>query len=207
MHEADNESGIKTSKSTGKSNQSSLYTTHSKSAGGNHRSVMFRPVSHHSSVVFRNEKSVAHHSDDSVGLFRQTHQSPCHNVALISGHQSINLAQYACMNAKKFISDFHMHNICKQRIQFSNSGSSHNSQDSHKPDSRLRYSQVMLEAVKSRSILASTTEFYLNRFLQRHGATTEATQPLPAFENPSRYLLRTQICHRASHISLILVQI
>ncbi|KZV49300.1 hypothetical protein F511_23446 [Dorcoceras hygrometricum] len=144
MHEADKESGNKTSKSTGKSNQSSLFTTHSKSAGGNHRSVIFRPISHHSSVVFQNDKSVAHHSDDSVGPFRQTHQSPSDNVALISGHQSINLAQY----------------------------------NSHKPDSRLRYSQVMLEVVKSRSIVPSTTEFYLNRFLQRHGTTTEATQPL-----------------------------
>ncbi|KZV31426.1 hypothetical protein F511_07991 [Dorcoceras hygrometricum] len=165
MHEADKESGIKTSKSTGKSNQSSLYTTHSKSTGGNHRFVIFRPVSHDSSVVFRNDKSVAHHSDDSVGLFRQTHQSPSHNVALISGHQSINLDHYVCMNAKKFISDFYMHKVCKQRIQFSNSGSSHNSQNSHKPESRLRYSQVMLEAVKSRSVVPSTIEFYLNRFL------------------------------------------
>ncbi|KZV29932.1 hypothetical protein F511_22823 [Dorcoceras hygrometricum] len=40
------------------------------------------PSSHHSSMVFRNDKTVAHHSDDSVGLFRHTHQSPNHNVAL-----------------------------------------------------------------------------------------------------------------------------
>ncbi|KZV13658.1 NBS-LRR resistance protein [Dorcoceras hygrometricum] len=52
-----------------KSSQVSLYTTHSKAAGGNHRSVIFRPVSHHSSVVFRYDNSVDHHSDDSVGPF------------------------------------------------------------------------------------------------------------------------------------------
>ncbi|KZV17937.1 hypothetical protein F511_42673 [Dorcoceras hygrometricum] len=43
---------------------------HSVSTGGNHRSVIIRPVSHHSSVVFRHNQSVGHHSDDSVGLFR-----------------------------------------------------------------------------------------------------------------------------------------
>ncbi|KZV32153.1 hypothetical protein F511_29159 [Dorcoceras hygrometricum] len=37
---------------------------------GNHRSVIIRPVSHHSSVVFRHNQSVGHHSDDSVGPFR-----------------------------------------------------------------------------------------------------------------------------------------
>ncbi|KZV31912.1 hypothetical protein F511_42212 [Dorcoceras hygrometricum] len=52
-----------------KSSQVSLYTTHSQAAGGNHRSVIFRPASHHSSVVFRYDNSVDHHSDDSVGPF------------------------------------------------------------------------------------------------------------------------------------------
>ncbi|KZV22460.1 hypothetical protein F511_17914 [Dorcoceras hygrometricum] len=28
------------------------------------------PSAHHSSVVFRHDKSVGHHSDDSIGLFR-----------------------------------------------------------------------------------------------------------------------------------------
>ncbi|KZV33589.1 peroxisomal biogenesis factor 6-like [Dorcoceras hygrometricum] len=37
---------------------------------GNHRSVIIRPVSHHSSVVFRHNQSVGHHSNDSVGPFR-----------------------------------------------------------------------------------------------------------------------------------------
>ncbi|KZV48269.1 hypothetical protein F511_27407 [Dorcoceras hygrometricum] len=37
---------------------------------GNHRSVIFRPISHHNSVVFRHNQSVDHHSDDSVGPFR-----------------------------------------------------------------------------------------------------------------------------------------
>ncbi|KZV20687.1 hypothetical protein F511_09664 [Dorcoceras hygrometricum] len=37
---------------------------------GNHRSVIFRPVSHHSSVVFRHNQSIGHHFDDSVVPFR-----------------------------------------------------------------------------------------------------------------------------------------
>ncbi|KZV46680.1 disease resistance protein [Dorcoceras hygrometricum] len=36
----------------------------------NHQSVIFRLVSHHSSVVFRHNQSVGHHYDDSVGPFR-----------------------------------------------------------------------------------------------------------------------------------------
>ncbi|KZV40826.1 hypothetical protein F511_23148 [Dorcoceras hygrometricum] len=47
---------------------------------GNHP-VIIRPVSHHSSVVLRNNQSVGHHSDDSVEPFRQD-TSVCHNVAL-----------------------------------------------------------------------------------------------------------------------------
>ncbi|KZV29133.1 hypothetical protein F511_40136 [Dorcoceras hygrometricum] len=53
--------------------KASLYTTHSQSAGGNHRSVIFRAghsITHHSSVVIRHDESVGHHSDDSVGPFK-----------------------------------------------------------------------------------------------------------------------------------------
>ncbi|KZV36661.1 hypothetical protein F511_26668 [Dorcoceras hygrometricum] len=41
-----------------------------------------RTVSHHSSVVFRHNQSVCHHSDDSVGPPGTTNQSAGHNVAL-----------------------------------------------------------------------------------------------------------------------------
>ncbi|KZV37737.1 hypothetical protein F511_31794 [Dorcoceras hygrometricum] len=53
--------------------KASLNTMHSQSAGGNHRSVIFRAghsITHHSLVVFRHDDSVGHHSDDSVGPFR-----------------------------------------------------------------------------------------------------------------------------------------
>ncbi|KZV18067.1 hypothetical protein F511_36570 [Dorcoceras hygrometricum] len=40
------------------------------------------PSDHHSSVVFRHDNSVGHHSDDSVGLSGMTTQSASHNVAL-----------------------------------------------------------------------------------------------------------------------------
>ncbi|KZV19841.1 hypothetical protein F511_33632 [Dorcoceras hygrometricum] len=45
-------------------------TTHSQSAGGNHRSVIFRSVYQHSSVVFRHDDSAGHHPDDSIGPLR-----------------------------------------------------------------------------------------------------------------------------------------
>ncbi|KZV23579.1 hypothetical protein F511_35936 [Dorcoceras hygrometricum] len=49
---------------------------------------------HHSSVVFRHDKSVGHHSDDSVGLFRHD-KSVCQSQrGSQSGHQSICQAQY-----------------------------------------------------------------------------------------------------------------
>ncbi|KZV32473.1 putative folate-biopterin transporter 7 [Dorcoceras hygrometricum] len=40
------------------------------------------PSAHHSSVVFRYDNTVDHHSDDSVGPFRTTQQSAGHNLAL-----------------------------------------------------------------------------------------------------------------------------
>ncbi|KZV30269.1 hypothetical protein F511_39387 [Dorcoceras hygrometricum] len=49
---------------------------------GNHRSVIIRPISHHSSVVFRHNQSVGHHSDDALNLSGTTHMSAGHNVAL-----------------------------------------------------------------------------------------------------------------------------
>ncbi|KZV22650.1 strictosidine synthase 3-like [Dorcoceras hygrometricum] len=61
---------------------------------GNHRSVIIRPVSHHSSVVFRHNQSIGHHSNDSVGPFKHD-TSVCRSQrGSISGHQSINMAQY-----------------------------------------------------------------------------------------------------------------
>ncbi|KZV57451.1 mediator-associated protein 1-like [Dorcoceras hygrometricum] len=55
------------------------------------------PSAHQSSVVFRHDKSVGHHSDDSVGLFR--HNKHDNSVGQSqrgsqSGHQSICQAQY-----------------------------------------------------------------------------------------------------------------
>ncbi|KZV44476.1 hypothetical protein F511_38316 [Dorcoceras hygrometricum] len=62
-----------------------------KSAGGNHWSVIFRPISHHSSVLFRYDNSVDHHSDDIVGPFRHnTSVCPGHNVALNENYNNIS---------------------------------------------------------------------------------------------------------------------
>ncbi|KZV50940.1 hypothetical protein F511_13137 [Dorcoceras hygrometricum] len=46
------------------------------------------PSAHHSSVVFRNDKSVTHHSDDSVGLFRHNTSVAQPQRGSQSGHQS-----------------------------------------------------------------------------------------------------------------------
>ncbi|KZV42657.1 hypothetical protein F511_29527 [Dorcoceras hygrometricum] len=52
------------------------------------------PSAHHSSVVFRHDKSVGHHSDDSVGLFRHDKSVGQSQRGSQSGHQSICQAQY-----------------------------------------------------------------------------------------------------------------
>ncbi|KZV43214.1 hypothetical protein F511_36349 [Dorcoceras hygrometricum] len=59
------------------------------------------PSAHHSSVVFRHDKSVGHHSDDSVGIFRHDKSIGQSQRGSQSGHQSICLAQYVCMNANE----------------------------------------------------------------------------------------------------------
>ncbi|KZV16409.1 hypothetical protein F511_18489 [Dorcoceras hygrometricum] len=53
---------------TGKENEVKPH----QSAGGNHRSVIFMSVDHHSSVVFRRDDSAGHHPDDSIGPFRKS---------------------------------------------------------------------------------------------------------------------------------------
>ncbi|KZV26345.1 hypothetical protein F511_37185 [Dorcoceras hygrometricum] len=53
------------------------------------------PSAHHSSVVFRHDKSVDHHSDDSVGLFRHNKSVGQYNVALNQViNQSVRLNIY-----------------------------------------------------------------------------------------------------------------
>ncbi|KZV51670.1 hypothetical protein F511_32022 [Dorcoceras hygrometricum] len=47
------------------------------------------PSAHHSSVVFRHDKSVGHHPDDSVGLFKHNKSVGQSQRGSQSGHQSI----------------------------------------------------------------------------------------------------------------------
>ncbi|KZV23430.1 hypothetical protein F511_36088 [Dorcoceras hygrometricum] len=61
------------------------------------------PSAHQSSVVFRHDKSVGHHSNDSVGLFRHDKSVVQSQRGSQSGHQSICQAQYVCMNANSKI--------------------------------------------------------------------------------------------------------
>ncbi|KZV25799.1 hypothetical protein F511_31697 [Dorcoceras hygrometricum] len=52
------------------------------------------PSAHHCSVVFRHDKSVGHHSDDSVGLFRNNKSVGQSQRGSQSCQKSINQAQY-----------------------------------------------------------------------------------------------------------------
>ncbi|KZV40651.1 MATE efflux family protein 9-like [Dorcoceras hygrometricum] len=72
-----------------KSSQVSLYTTQSQAAGGNHLSVIFWPVIHHISVVFRYDNSVDHLSDDSIGPFGHDYSVSRSQRGFQSGHESI----------------------------------------------------------------------------------------------------------------------
>ncbi|KZV19173.1 translocase of chloroplast 90, chloroplastic [Dorcoceras hygrometricum] len=58
------------------------------------------PSAHHNSVVFRHDKSVGHHSDDSVGLFRHDKSVGQSQHGSQSGHQSICQAQYVYKSTK-----------------------------------------------------------------------------------------------------------
>ncbi|KZV35903.1 hypothetical protein F511_36138 [Dorcoceras hygrometricum] len=89
--------------SAGKS-QLSLNTTHSQSADGNHRSVIFRSVDHHSSVVFRRDDSADHHLDDSIGPFRHDNSVGRSQCKLDSGHQSnirLNISKLVSIESPK----------------------------------------------------------------------------------------------------------
>ncbi|KZV25315.1 Pentatricopeptide repeat-containing protein [Dorcoceras hygrometricum] len=52
---------------------------HSQSAGENHRSVIFRSVDHHSSVVFKHDNSAGHHPMIALDLSGVTTQPTDHN--------------------------------------------------------------------------------------------------------------------------------
>ncbi|KZV43028.1 putative pectinesterase/pectinesterase inhibitor 33-like [Dorcoceras hygrometricum] len=70
---------------------------------GNHRSVIVRPIIHHSSVVFRHNQSVGHHSDDSVGPFRHDTSVYRSQRGSISALTSVYAtAEYQRLNAHNF---------------------------------------------------------------------------------------------------------
>ncbi|KZV40357.1 hypothetical protein F511_01679 [Dorcoceras hygrometricum] len=56
------------------------------------------PSAHHSSVVFRHNQSVGHHSDDSVGIFRHDASVGQSQRGSQSGHQSICQSGSRCMH-------------------------------------------------------------------------------------------------------------
>ncbi|KZV34210.1 kinesin-like calmodulin-binding protein [Dorcoceras hygrometricum] len=77
------------------------------------------PSAHHSSVVFRHEKSVGHHSDDSVGLFRHNKSVGQSQRGSKSGRQSICQAQYVCMYANQSsMHNAYNNSYVKQNVQF-----------------------------------------------------------------------------------------
>ncbi|KZV35513.1 hypothetical protein F511_34460 [Dorcoceras hygrometricum] len=92
------------------------------------------PSSHHSSVVFRHNQSVDHHSDDSVGLFTHDTYVGSHNVALNQViNQSVNQAQDVCISIS---ADF----------------------------TTSITAMFTLKAAKSAQFVPQTADFYLNRY-------------------------------------------
>ncbi|KZV42375.1 hypothetical protein F511_40604 [Dorcoceras hygrometricum] len=81
------------------------------------------PSAHHSSVVFRHDKLVGHHSDDSVGLFRHDSSVGQSQRGSQSGHQSICQAQYECMYANQSsMHNAYNNSYMKQNVQFNQLG-------------------------------------------------------------------------------------
>ncbi|KZV35666.1 ubiquitin-specific protease [Dorcoceras hygrometricum] len=92
------------------------------------------PLAHHSSVVFRHNQSVGHHSDDRLDFLGMTHLSASHNVALNQViNQSINQAQDVCIS----ISAYFTTSIT---------------------------AMFTLKAVKSAQFVPPTDDLYLNRY-------------------------------------------
>ncbi|KZV58337.1 hypothetical protein F511_34166 [Dorcoceras hygrometricum] len=90
----------------------SLYTTHNQSAGGNHRSVIFRyghSINHHSPVLFRHDESVGHHFDDSIVPCRRdtsSGRSQCGSIRsyltqISPGHGNLNLLKSASYRSRQ----------------------------------------------------------------------------------------------------------
>ncbi|KZV44251.1 hypothetical protein F511_43005 [Dorcoceras hygrometricum] len=67
------------------------------------------PSAHHSSVVFRHNQSVGHHSDDSVGLFRHDTSVGQSQRGSQSGHKSICQSGSRCMHVCQFNIQCTMH--------------------------------------------------------------------------------------------------
>ncbi|KZV52765.1 hypothetical protein F511_42475 [Dorcoceras hygrometricum] len=93
-------------------NLSSLYTTHSKSAGGNHRSVIFRvrqPITARWSSDTTNQSVTT--SMIALDFSGTTNQSASHNVALKQVIKSICQSGSRCMHVCEFNIQFKMHTI------------------------------------------------------------------------------------------------
>ncbi|KZV19292.1 flavonol sulfotransferase-like [Dorcoceras hygrometricum] len=96
------------------------------------------PSAHHSSVVFRHNQSVGHHSDDSIGLFR-------HDTSVGQSQRGSQSGQNTKL--KQFNKLSHVnHRITSADLITSITAMS------------------TLKAVKSAQFVPSTADFYLNRF-------------------------------------------
>ncbi|KZV34465.1 hypothetical protein F511_23008 [Dorcoceras hygrometricum] len=126
------------------------------------------PSAHHSSVVFRHNKSFDHHSDDSVGLFRHNSsvgQSQHGSQIKSSINLSIRLKMYACMPIQ-----YSMHNAYNLYVKTKCKTQSihklyHVSHRNISADFTTSITAMFtLKAVKSAQFIPPTADIYLNRF-------------------------------------------
>ncbi|KZV16852.1 eukaryotic translation initiation factor 4G-like [Dorcoceras hygrometricum] len=136
------------------------------------------PSAHHSSVVFRHNQSVGHHSDDSVGLFRHDTSVGQSQRGSKSGHQSICQSGSRCMHVCQFNIQCTMHTIqyvkteCKTQSIHKLYHVNHRSISADFTTSIT--AMFTLKAVKFAQFVPPTADFYLNRYNK-----TRQFQPAP----------------------------
>ncbi|KZV58434.1 hypothetical protein F511_30706 [Dorcoceras hygrometricum] len=126
------------------------------------------PSAHHSSVVFRHNQSVCHHSDDSVGLFRHDTSVGQSQRGSKSGHQSICQSSSRCMNVCQFNIQCTMHTIQYVKTECKTQSIHKLYHVNHRNISADFTTSITamftLKAVKSAQFVPPTADFYLNRY-------------------------------------------
>ncbi|KZV32747.1 hypothetical protein F511_32642 [Dorcoceras hygrometricum] len=156
------------------------------------------PSAHHSSVVFRHNQSLGHHSDDSVGLFRHDTSVGQSQRGSKSGHQSICKSGSRCMHVWQFNIQYTMHTIqyvkteCKTQSIHKLYHVNHRSISADFTTSIT--AMFTLKAAKSAQFVPSTadsTSTDLSQGTKTHGLGYQLS---PGFLNHGRIFPGAEIC-------------